>query len=420
MSKRANNEGTICKRTKTVNGKTYSYWEAKVTIGKDINGNVIRKSFSGKTQKEVKEKMINAASAVINKEYFEPSKATLKQWIEIWLNEYCNHLKYQTRKSYKAQCQTHIIPALGNIKLSELTAPLIQAFYNELGRTGHSKSKVDKTTNQIVTTYSALSPKSIKNIHSILSKCLNTAIDVKYLKENPCSRTSLPVIEKKEINPLTESQIKEFIRKLDEEEYSALYKIIAFTGVRKAEALGMTWDSINLKTGVWHVYKQLIKKPIRDGGYAFDTLKNHKSRYLLLPPYLIDILKKRKEEQEQDKKTAGKAWSGYQTEEEHKNWLVFTTKDGRPINPKTAYKHYKKIVKEMGIEESRVHDLRHTYAVISLMNGDNIKILQSNLGHSSASTTLNIYAHATELMKSDSSDKMQKYISNIIDPEDKK
>ena len=413
MSKRANNEGTIIKRARTINGKSYTYWEAKVMLGHDSRGNIVRKSFSGKTQKEVKEKMLDAISAFQNQEYFEPSKSTLEKWINIWLDEYCGHLKYQAKKSYMAQCNTHIIPALGKIKLSDLTTDKIQTFYNELSKTGHATTKLDKKTKKPITTYSPLSPKSIKNIHSILSKCLNTAIDLGYIKTNPALKTYLPKITRKDISPLTEDQIRDFLSRLEKEEYSTLYKLIIFTGVRKAEALGMTWDSVDLETGIWHVYKQLIKKPKRDGGYTFDSLKNNKSRYLSLPPYIVELLKQRKIEQEREHEEAGEIWCGYTSEKEQKSYLVFTQKDGSPIDPKTAYKHYKKIVAEMGIEESRVHDLRHTYAVVSLMNGDNIKIVQDNLGHSSSSITLDIYGHTTQTMKLQSTAKMQDFISSV-------
>ena len=80
--------GTIRKKTVTRAGKQYTYWEARVTVGFDPGtGKQIQKSFSGKTQKEVREKMQAAAVAVNQGEYFEPSRMTLARWVEIWLEE---------------------------------------------------------------------------------------------------------------------------------------------------------------------------------------------------------------------------------------------------------------------------------------------------------------------------------------------
>ena len=119
----AQGSGTIRKKTVTRNGQSYTYWEARLTVGHDPGtGKQIQKSFSGKTQKEVREKLQEAAVAVNNSDYFEPSKMTLGQWIDIWLNEYQGDKKYLTQKHYKAQCEAHIKPQLGAVKLSELTA----------------------------------------------------------------------------------------------------------------------------------------------------------------------------------------------------------------------------------------------------------------------------------------------------------
>ena len=137
MKRRANNEGTICKRTRTVNGKTYTYWEAKVTVGYDpITGKAIRKSFSADTQKEVKEKMQDVSVQVSKKEYFDPSKMTVSEWADLWIEKYCGDIKYRTKKTYRAQLNTHIKPALGEVRLSDLTTEKIQLFYNQLEENG--------------------------------------------------------------------------------------------------------------------------------------------------------------------------------------------------------------------------------------------------------------------------------------------
>ena len=108
----AQGSGTIRKKTVTRNGKEYTFWEARVTVGRDPGtGKQIQKSFSGKTQKEVREKMQAAAVALNNGDYFEPTKMTLTQWLDIWLAEYMGDKKYLTVKHYKAQVEPHIKPA---------------------------------------------------------------------------------------------------------------------------------------------------------------------------------------------------------------------------------------------------------------------------------------------------------------------
>ena len=175
----ASGAGSIRKVEKVKNGKKYIYWEARATVGTDPGtGKQIQRTFSGKTQKEVREKMQAAAAAVNTGDYFEPANMTVGAWLDIWLKDYTGDKKYLTVKHNTAQIETHIRPALGAVKLGKLTTPQIQGFYNELGRTGHKIEKKDKKTGKVTVTYEPLSTKSVRNIHGILTKALNTAVDV--------------------------------------------------------------------------------------------------------------------------------------------------------------------------------------------------------------------------------------------------
>ena len=396
MPKRAaQGSGTIRKKIVLRNGKEYTYWEARVTVGRDPGtGKQVQRSFSGKTQKEVREKMQAAAVAVNEGDYFEPSKMTIARWVEIWLQEYTGDKKYLTVKHYKAQCKTHIVPSLGAVKLSELTPPQVQTFYNGLRRDG-------------------LAAKSVRNIHGILTKCLSTAVQVGYLRSNPASMVTLPKVEKKEIHPLTDEQVKDFLRVSAGDEYEILLKVILFTGLRESEAIGPTWDCVDFKAGTVKVCKQLQKRPLADGGFTFAPLKNDKARTLKPAPFVIELLKHRKREQAAQRLKAGQLWQGWETSEKQKNALVFTTAIGGNLSPQTVYNHYKKLAVQIGAPDSRVHDLRHTFAVLSLQNGDDVKTVQGNLGHATAAFTLDVYGHVSERMKEDSAARMEGYIKSL-------
>ena len=371
-------------------------WEARYTVGRDPGtGKQLRKSVYGKTQKEVRQKLSQAVAALDNGDYFQPSKMTLSRWVEIWLQEYTGDKKYLTVKHYKAQCKTHIVPSLGAVKLSELAPPQIQAFYNGLQRDG-------------------LAAKSVRNIHGILTKCLSTAVQVGYLRSNPASMVTLPKIEKKEIHPLTDEQVKDFLRVSAGDEYEILLKVILFTGLRESEAIGLTWDCIDFKAGAVKGCKQLQKRPLSDGGFTFAPLKNDKSRSLRPAHFVLDLLERRKREQAAQRLKAGELWEGWHTAEEQKSALVFTTATGGNLSPQTVYNHYKRLAVKIGAPDSRVHDLRHTFAVLSLQNGDDVKTVQGNLGHATAAFTLDVYGHVSERMKEDSAARMEEYIKGLV------
>lgn len=418
--KAAQGAGTIRKKTVIRAGKEYTYWEARVTVGRDPGtGKQIQKSFTGQTQKEVREKMQAAAVAINNGDYFEPSKLTISEWMDIWTAEYMGDKKWSTVKHYKAQVETHIRPALGAVKLSQLAPHMIQKFYNELLKSGRTVPKRDKDgkivkkDGKTVTEQVPLTAKSVRNIHGVLTKALSVAVGVGYLHSNPAERVTLPRVEKKEIQPLTDDLVKAFLDAADGDEYEIILKVILFTGLREAEAMGLTWDCVDFKVGTIHVCKQLQKRPLAEGGFVFTSLKNNKARILHPAPFVMELLKRRQQEQDMQRLQAGPIWEGWSTPAERKNALVFTTATGSHLSPQTVYLHYKRIAAEIGVPDSRLHDLRHTFAVLSLQNGDNVKTVQGNLGHATAAFTLDVYGHVSERMKEESASRMQNYIDAL-------
>lgn len=406
-TRRAAGTGSIYKKTVNRNGKEYRFWEAQVTIGVDPGtGKQLRKTFTGKTQAEVREKMQAAAVAVQDGSYFEPSKMTVGQWLDLWLKEYCSDKKYLTLSHYKSMCENHIKPALGAVKLSKLTPPQVQTFYNSLQRKpAAGKQNAGKRD--------PLSAKTIRNIHGILSKAMSVAVKQGMIRSNPAELATLPRVEKKEIRPLTDAQIAAFLKVSCGDEYERIYKLIIFTGLREAEAIGLTWDCVDFSTNTLLINKQLQRRANADGGYTFAALKNDKTRTVTASPFVMQLLKEQYRTQTEQRLRSGEAWIGWQTAKERETSLVFTKADGNHVNITCLYNHYKKLAGKIGMPESRVHDLRHTFAVLSLQNGDDVKTVQDNLGHATAAFTLDVYGHASTRMKEASAARMQAYIENL-------
>ena len=408
--RRAKGTGNLRKRTVVRSGKKYVFWEASVTVGYDPGtGQQIRKTYTGKTQKEVREKMQSASVAVQDGDYFEPAKMTVAEWLDLWLKEYSADWKYKTKEKYETVCRVHLKPALGATKLSKLTTPQIQSFYNELGRTGKVTAKKDKS-GKIVERREPLSPKSIRLVHGVLSKALNTAVRVGYIKRNAAELCTTPKLEKKEISPLTDAQITEFVKLCAGEDYGRIYKLILFTGLREGEALGLTLDCVDFKAGTLKICKQLQRQGEKD---ELVPLKNSKPRYLTAPAFVMELLREEHTHPLEQRLAAGEVWRAWQSREEMKTALVFLRDDGSNITAAALYQRYKHLAEKIGKPESRVHDLRHTFAVLSLQNGDNVKTVQDNLGHATAAFTLDVYGHVSEKMKEDSAARMQAYIDRM-------
>ena len=218
-SRAAQGAGNIRKKTVLRNGKEYTFWEARVNVGRDPGtGKQIRRSFSGKTQKEVREKMQAAAVAVNDGDYFEPSKMTVGRWLDTWAEEYLNSVKPRTVESYKANIKQHIKPAIGALRLSELTAVDVQRLYNNL---------TNKRTKK------PLSAKSKKNVHGTLHKALEKAVSLGYIRHNPADKPDLPKVSKTEIKPLADDEMVAFLDAVKGCEYETIYVVTLFTGMRE-------------------------------------------------------------------------------------------------------------------------------------------------------------------------------------------
>lgn len=434
MAKKAKNAGKANKRANgdgTIRQRKDGTWEGRYTAG--INpgtGKPIRKSIYGKTKPEVAEKLRAITSAIDNGTYFEPEKITVKEWFETWLSDYMAGVKPLTVQQYRSMTNTHIIPALGAVKLSKLTVPQLQKFYNQLsvdGMTTRQKNPetgkmeiVKKTekrenpeTGKIETVYFPLSPKTIQNIHEIISKSLNTAISAGMIKENVSLRCTLPKVIKKEVVPLSEEKQLEFIKAIENHKYKNLYFVYLFCGLRESEAIGLTWDCIDWKRGTLKIYRQWQRTPGEWSKFRFETLKNDKSRMITLSPFMLSILTDQQKQQRIDKLAAGEFWQGFNTLEEQETAFIFTDKIGKPLNPAPIYENFKKMAVDIGIPDAYIHTLRHTSVTNDLAEGDSIKTVQEKHGHFSAAFTLDRYGHVSEKMREESAARQQAMIERM-------
>lgn len=411
----AQGAGTIRKKTVVRNGQSYTYWEARVTTGRDPGtGKQVQKSFTGKTQKKVREKMQAAAVEINNSSYIEPSKLTLGQWLDIWLNGLYKQ-KPSTIRRYRSQTELHIKPKLGSLKLADLQKSDFDQFYKYLLTSGKEVKKKDPVSGKMVVSRAPLSQGSVKGIHIILKAAIGAAVDEGKLRTDPMRKVHFETPPKPEIHPLDDVQVKAYLAAVEADPLALMLKFILFTGLREAEAMGLTWDCINFRTGQITIRQQLQDLGKANGGMTIVPTKNSKIRVLEPAPSVLQLLKQQQAKQLEDRFRAGAAWLGWQTEAERKKALVFTNPRGGGFCPSVVYRHNLKAAAKAGIDGCRVHDLRHTFAVLSLQNGDDVKTVQRNLGHSSAAFTLDVYGHVTDRMRSESAARMEAYIKSIGD-----
>lgn len=382
----ASGMGSIRKKQRTLNGKTYTYYEARYTLGfHPGTGKQIQRTITGKTQKEVAQKLKEISLSIDFGTYKEPCRLKVGEWLDTWQKEYLSNVKPLTERTYSEQIRRHIKPALGAAKLEDLDTHTIQLFYNSLTADG-------------------LSPKTVKNIHGILHTSLQQAIANGYIQRNPTEACRLPKVTRPDIKPLEPAEIARMLQEAENDAYCNLFIVAIFTGMRQGELLGLSWDAIDFDSGVITVKQQL---QCTDGTYFLETPKNSKHRSILPASIVMDALRKEREKQSMNRTAAGTAWSN--------PWnLVFTDALGKYLVRRTVVKHFKKLMARSKISTvTRFHDLRHSFAVTSLYAGDDIKTVQANLGHATAQFTLDVYGHVTQKMRQESANRMQAFYEHL-------
>ena len=388
MAKRAaKGAGSVHKRTYTRNGKQYTYWEARVTTGRDpLTGKQVQRTFSGKTQKEVLEKMQAVAVEVSRGTYVPPCKMTVGDWLDIWQREYLGNVKPATMTVYRNNLNNHIKPAIGAVRLDQLHPHTVQMFINRL---------------------EGLSPQSVRMVYQVLRAALEKALDLEYIPKNPADKCVLPKMDRVEIKPLDDGKAAALLTAANGTDLEHLVAVALFTGMRLSELLGLTWDSVDVERGTITVDKQLARPEHRAAG-LFISPKSGKARTLTPAPSVMLELKAQRRRQYEMQLQVGPEWDNV-------HGLVFTSATGGPLKQKSVRYHFTRLTAAAGLEGVRFHDLRHTYAVNAIRAGDDIKTVQSNLGHATAAFTLDRYAHFTESMRQDSAARMEGFIKTVLE-----
>lgn len=276
MKKSAKGTGTIRKKTVTRSGKEYTYWEARITTGRDPGtGKQIQRSFTGKTQKEVREKMQAVAVEVNQGTYTTPSKLTVNQWLDIWASDYLGGVKPATVTVYTNNIRLHIKPALGAARLADLRPHMVQQFVNGL----------------------KLSPASVRLAYKVLHQALEKAVKLEYIPRNPSADCELPRLEQKEIHPLDDNQVSALLEAVKGSLLEPLVTLALFTGLRQSELLGLTWDRIDFQGGTILIDRQLVRTGHRAGAGLFISPKSGKSRTISPAPSALKVLREQKRRQ---------------------------------------------------------------------------------------------------------------------------
>ena len=329
--KRANGEGSIRKRK---DGR----WEGRYTAGCDpATGKPIRKSVLAKTQSEAKEKLKQAIAEAEKLDMSRAKSYTLGAWIKLWYEVYAEPRLREKTKDYDLNyIDNHIIPELGNTPLEKLTTIQIQKFYNDLQKSG----RIQRYTH-IKLKDRGLSTRVVRGIHTLLNNCLEQAVAERLLLANPAKGCRLPKLEKREMKILPEDKIGPYLAEAERRGLLAAFYLELTTGLRRGELLALLWTDLDVENMTISVSKQVNR--INGEPLVSQPKTPNSIRKLAIPQRAVELLVEE------------------HSKHPHSPYLFVSPKTGTMFDPDSFRHTHEKILKAIGAEHIRFHDLRHPY-----------------------------------------------------------
>ena len=349
--KRSSGEGSIQKRK---DGR----WQASVMVDRK------RHYVYGATRSEVVEKLKELKQQHERGRDISKKTVTIEAFLNQWFDEVGKvTLKPRTFHRYEEIKTKYLIPKLGSYKLTELNAQHVQRFINDLIKTTYTRGKTTKR----------LAPRTVRNIRNVLRRVLSTALQWRLIEHNAAQPIVVPKVEQKKPEALEPAQVAKFFKTIKGHPREPLYMMAIMLGLREGELLGLRKEDVNLERRELHIDGQI---QWIDGKLQRVPTKTEASkRTVTIPEKLVTLLERALAEQMECS-------------------LLFPSRVGTPINPRNLIRQFKELLTKAGLPDTiRFHDLRHTAASYALANGLDVKTTMEMLGHSQASTTLNIYAH---------------------------
>jgi len=307
------------------------------------------------------------------------SSATLGEFLDDWLVVQKQRVRPTTWHGYEIAVE-RIRRHLGKAKLQALSPLQIEKFYSTLLESGRSGG-------------GALAAKTVRNTHVVLRKAVADAERLELVHRNAASTAQAPSVQRPEHVTWSSDELREFLAEIRHYRLFPAFVLLATTGMRRGEVLGLRWRDLDLDAGqlaVAHTittagFSQLVAGPPKT---------SRSRRHIFLDDATLAILREHRKRQREERFLAGPAW-------DKENDLVFRDEIGDPIHPDWFSNEFERLLRSAGLRRIRLHDLRHTYATLALKAGMHPKVVSERLGHATVGVTLDLYSHVTPSISRD-------------------
>jgi integrase len=272
-----------------------------------------------------------------------------------------------TLSEYARATARHIVPRLGSTKLNELTPTRVRRFYAQLLDLG-------------------LSPKTVRNVASTLRQLLQVAVTDRVIVANPSVGVELPRVTKPPIEVWTPEQTRHFIAAA-REPLSTIAVVMATTGMRRSEVLGLTWPALNFDNATLSIIGTVVNVDNKPVFRPMEAKTAGSLRTIALDDHTVERLRIHKRQWAKQRLLAGALWRSDQPE------FVFCDEVGCVYRPNRLTRQFQEAAMDAGLPAIGTKGLRHSFATTALTLGTHPKVVQERLGHTTITTTLDRYSH---------------------------
>ncbi len=326
-------------------------------------------SFRG-TKREAQVECSRLVSQIKDGLYVEPTKMTVRQFLNYWLNHMKSQVAPRTHERYGEIALKCIAPLLGNVLLPKLRAVQISAAYSKALAEGRRNRK------------GGLAPRTVFHMHRILRQALRQAVDWEMLARNPTDKLKPPKVERAKMRALDAPETAALLEAIRPYRVFMPVLLAVTSGMRRGEITALRWGSVDLANA--QVEIRLSTEQTRNGLREKET-KTGRGRTVALTALAVDELRRHKVQQAEELLRLGVRHS--------EDTYVVAQADGQPLKPNSLTHEFVRFIAGTDLPRIRFHDLRHTHATQLLKSNVHPKIVQERLGHEDISTTLNLYSH---------------------------
>lgn len=362
-------------------------FELSYNLGTDpLTGKRKRIALSFKGTKQQAEKELRRILRTLDTgEYVEPTSIKTGDFLAQWRDAVRNQVSPKTHERYAQIVDHYLIPRFGACPLVKLSPMAIQQVYIDL-----------ETKGSFINKERGLSPKTRLDIHRIFKLALKHAVRMRLITFNPADNIKAPRIVRASIDTLTVEQSADLLEAVRNKPLYWPVLLALATGMRRGEIVALRWKNVDFDNKTIRVVESIEQTK---AGTRFKSPKTNRTRAILLPEYAVEELRRHKE---------------LQTERLARLNIVHTSEtlvcaryDGKLLWPSSLTHEFMKLYKKRpDLPRIRFHDLRHSHATQLLAAGIHPKIAQERLGHSTISTTLDLYSHATDTMQDEAAAKL--------------